>query len=175
MFPSKYLSAFLRGRSSWDFAVAEYTDSDALNDHHAFTFFAQHGILGIPMQTTLTAENNENNDVWWPGQQVNESALRLFKIDANAEEGITDLGSLSQMDMWEELTTNIDSTFWNISCHPVRRSVIISDDSGVFVYGLSHLGASVGQVTDTGVTALTSVYFGYEQDEEFNCGTNGGL
>jgi len=32
MSPSKYLSVFERGRSSWDFTVAEYTDPNAFND-----------------------------------------------------------------------------------------------------------------------------------------------
>ena len=111
---------------------SEGSDSDALSDHHAFTYFASQGILGIPIHTT---EFEETATEW--RQNLTESALRLFRIDPLTTEGILEIGSLSQTNFTDEdpafaANTNL------LSCYPIRRSVMISDDEGVFAYANSH-------------------------------------
>ena len=140
------------------------SESDALQDHHAFTFFDQHGILGIPIQTV---ENIDSEDGWWTGErEIVESGLQLFKIDANAETGIQNLGNLSQMSLWDDLAGQTADRFWGTSCFPVRRSVMIGDDTGVFVYALSNLGATIGQITEESVQHLKDLSFGDRSGEE---------
>ena len=145
---------------------SEGSDSDALSDHHAFTFFAAQGILGIPIHTT---------EQGWPefdGVELTESSLRLFKIDVDSDEGIRELGALSQMGLWEDDPMVAENT-WLRTCYPVRRSVMISDDEGVFAYALSHMGATVGRITEDNVETVTSLSFGQVAHEW--CNTEGGL
>ena len=55
--------------------------SAALWDHHALSWFAQQGILALPVQ----------QGDWWEGS----NGLVVFKVDTNSAEGFTNLGEIT--------------------------------------------------------------------------------
>lgn len=93
--------------------------SEALQDHHAFTFFASRKALAIPIQ--LIDESG------W----VTSTGLEVFRIDA--AEGISPMGVVEQLSLFdrEELVG------WTAGCAVVRRSVMIAEGGQAYVYALS--------------------------------------
>jgi uncharacterized secreted protein with C-terminal beta-propeller domain len=54
--------------------------SETLSDHHALSWFAEQGILALPVQ----------QGDWWQGS----SGLVVFKVDTHSENGFTNLGTI---------------------------------------------------------------------------------
>jgi len=54
--------------------------SETLSDHHALSWFAEQGILALPVQ----------QGGWWQGS----SGLVVFKVDTHSENGFTNLGTI---------------------------------------------------------------------------------
>ncbi|SMF77398.1 Secreted protein containing C-terminal beta-propeller domain [Pseudobacteriovorax antillogorgiicola] len=89
--------------------------SEALYDHHAFTYFASRKLLAIPLGGYI--------DRSWT------SELKVFNIDTEA--GISNRGSISMSDL---AVYNENYGWWYSS--QVRRSVFADD----FIYGISNSG-----------------------------------
>jgi uncharacterized secreted protein with C-terminal beta-propeller domain len=119
--------------------------SEAITDHHAFTFFPAHKALGIPVQ--LTTFDGSNG--WWG---LTETGLEVFRVDV--EQGFTALGRVEQRDLFGE--NSIDP--WTAACVDVRRSVMIADDSGAYVYAVSTGGVSVAEIAQ-GLPEVATVPF----------------
>lgn len=119
------------------------TWSEALTDHHAFTYFPAAKALGIPVQ--LSNSNGEQ-------LQLQSTGLEVFQVDIDT--GFTHLGRVEQAPMFS--ATSLDP--WNVSCIDVRRSVMIADDTGAYVYAVSTGGVSVAEITQ-GLPAVASVPF----------------
>ncbi|MFH1811486.1 MAG: beta-propeller domain-containing protein [Pseudomonadota bacterium] len=107
--------------------------SEAITDHHAFNYFPAHKALGIPVQ--LTQFDSMNG--WWG---LSSTGLEVFRVDA--EQGFTELGRVEQRDLFDD--SSLDQ--WTSSCIDVRRSVMIADDNGAYVYAVSTGGVSVAEI-----------------------------
>jgi uncharacterized secreted protein with C-terminal beta-propeller domain len=113
----------------------ETSGSDALTNHHAFTFFASRGLLGIPHQKALNGA-------------LTQSALDVFRVDA--ETGITTVGTIDQ-------TTLVNTAAFE--CAAVKRSVMIAEGDDAFVYAISTAGVTVARVDDV-LTTVTELAYG---------------
>lgn len=102
---------------------AVYSWSEAQYDHHAFTYFASRGLLGIPVGGYRPTSGN-----WWNSYF---SELRVFHIDL--EKGISATGSLAMNDLYQGERT--DWGYWWDGAQ-VRRSVFADD----YVYAISNAG-----------------------------------
>jgi uncharacterized secreted protein with C-terminal beta-propeller domain len=68
--------------AAWTFAGDGWESwSEALWDHHALSWFGDHGILALPVQ----------QGSWWEGT----SGLVVFRVDPDAAESFTNLGQIS--------------------------------------------------------------------------------
>lgn len=105
---------------------SEYSWSDSEYDHHAFTYFASRGLLGIPVGGYR--KNNRNARDWWDSYY---SELRVFKIDL--EKGISNVGAIGMNDLYQAERLEW-SNWWDGS--QVQRSVFADD----FVYAISSAG-----------------------------------
>ncbi|RYZ64221.1 MAG: hypothetical protein EOP09_16290, partial [Proteobacteria bacterium] len=119
-----------------------YSWSEAQYDHHAFTYFASRGLLGIPVGGHRTTSSNR----WWDGYF---SELQVFKIDLNA--GITQKGAIAMNDLYQGQRLEWDY-WWGGS--EVRRSVFADD----FIYAISSSGIKAVNGNDM-MTAVGSVSF----------------
>jgi hypothetical protein len=104
--------------------------SEALTNHHAFTFFPSQKALGVPLQL--------NNGAG----AVTSTGLAVFRVDA--EEGIEQLGVVEQLDMYG----NRDLSWAAGQCATVRRSVMMADSDEAYVYAISTAGITVAQIAD---------------------------
>lgn len=125
--------------------------SEALTDHHAFTFFPSRKALAIPMQ--LTDQNG----------QVTSTGLEVFRVDA--EEGIAPMGRVEQLGLFEAALQG-----WEAGCAVVRRSVMIAEGDEAYVYALSTGGVTVASLED-GVPTVTEVPLWAAGDEICPWGT----
>ncbi|RYZ88452.1 MAG: hypothetical protein EOP04_09380, partial [Proteobacteria bacterium] len=119
-----------------------YSWSEAQYDHHAFTYFASRGLLGIPVGGYRTSTSNR----WWDGYF---SELQVFKIDLNA--GISQKGAIAMNDLYQGQQLEWDY-WWGGS--EVRRSVFADD----FIYAISSSGIKAVNGNDM-ATAVGSVSF----------------
>ena len=110
--------------------------SEAMWNHHAFTYQSRLGVLGIPMS------------IWDDGDQF--SGLMLF--DATVD-GIEEIGRVDHSDLvaqsWclrngQDADCNADTNHWWSS---MRRSIMMSgdNDSEEYVYSLSSVGLKVSK------------------------------
>jgi hypothetical protein len=118
--------------------------SEALQNHHAFTFFPERKALGIPLQLTEWGE--------WGQLRLTSTGLEVFRVDV--DEGFTHLGRVEQVDMFPG--GELDA--WTVSCIDVRRSVMIADQDNAYVYAVSTGGVSVAEIAD-GLPEVASVPF----------------
>lgn len=112
--------------------------SEAMWDHHAFTYHAGKKILGVPM----------NIHDWSDYDGENFSGLLLFKIDTTT--GISELGRIDHADMtsayycavynedWACNTEHEDHHWWT----SIRRSIFIED----YVYSISDIGMKINDM-----------------------------
>lgn len=103
---------------------ASYSWSEAQYDHHAFTYFASRGLLGIP----IGGYRRTNSSEWWNDYF---SELRVFGIDL--EKGITNRGAIAMNDLYRAEKT--EWGYWWGGAQ-VRRSVFADD----FIYAISEAG-----------------------------------
>jgi uncharacterized secreted protein with C-terminal beta-propeller domain len=104
--------------------------TQALWDHHAFNWYPQRKLLGLPFSDWIVPQ---------PGQRWYDSFvsdLRLFSVDPAA--GITPLGALSMGDVYVKAGDGV----WTYWYRPwVQRGVMATDGSGNdFVYAISDAG-----------------------------------
>lgn len=125
-----------------------YGWSEALYQHHAFTYFADRKLLAIPFSDYNPPEGAVD---YWDGFT---SELRLFSVDAKS--GIRPLGDLSMHDLFRDGT----SPYWGWYYNPwVRRSILAVDQGGVdYVYAISDAGIRAAQST-TLPASLATVRF----------------
>jgi hypothetical protein len=120
--------------------------SEALWDPHAFSWFPEKGLAGLPFSD------------WDPstaGQPWGSfsSDLRVFHVDAK---GISALGALSMKDLF---VTQGDGS-WRWSWSPwIRRGVMAADSSGqTFVYAVSDAGIRVAPLGQLGGPLATVTF-----------------
>ena len=111
-----------------------WAHSDALWDHHAFTWFAEKKLLAVPFFDWDPTVNPSGGAYW----NSFTSDLRVFQIAADS---ITAKGALSMKDLF---VTYGDGN-WRWMWSPwIRRSVMASDSAGgTFVYAISDAGIRV--------------------------------
>jgi hypothetical protein len=124
------------------------TWSDALNDHHAFTFFAQQGVLALPY-------------VGMGDSLVTSTGLAVFRVDP--VEGIAHLGNLEQREL--VLDDGLELAPQQGACVAVRRGLLIGDETGAFVYGVSSRGVTAAKIEQAALTATAEVRLGAQADE----------
>ncbi|RAL20416.1 hypothetical protein DL240_16560 [Lujinxingia litoralis] len=122
------------------------SDSEAMWNHHAFTYQERLGVLSVPMNI-------------WDGEE-RFTGLMLFEIDAEQDEanaGIAEIGRVSHGDLvansncvrqgFEEGCVQEDYWGWYSW---MRRSIIMSGEEGEeYVYSLSDMGLKVNEVFNT--------------------------
>jgi uncharacterized secreted protein with C-terminal beta-propeller domain len=99
--------------------------TEAEYDHHAFTYYPEKKLLGIPATGYNTGYTGNN---WWGGYK---SALFVFNIDTTV--GISSAGELDMTDIY---ITNQREYGWWSSAARVSRSIFADD----YVYAISDLG-----------------------------------
>ena len=119
--------------------------SAALSDHHAFTYFPEQKTLAIPLQLADWSTSG-----WWGGLQA--SGLEVFHVDPAT--GFTHLGRIDQTPMYSGQAVDINSA----NCIDVRRSVMMADEQGAYVYAVSTGGISVARI-EQGLPAIAEVRF----------------
>jgi len=120
--------------------------SEAVLNHHAFTYFPEHKALAVPVQLVD----------WDCFDPIISSGLEVLSVDIGS--GFESLGRIEQLDMFGFLTRE------NSSCVDVRRSVMIAEGEEAFVYAVSTGGVSVAEIQD-GLPEVTRVQF-ISPDEE---------
>ncbi len=126
--------------------------SEALTDHHAFTFFPARAALGIPIQLTDDAG------------RVTSTGLEVFHVDA--EQGIERMGGVEQLALFDGQPLE----GWNAGCAVVRRSVMIAEGEQAYVYALSTGGITVSSLED-GVPTVSELPLWVEGDAICPAGT----
>ena len=124
-----------------------FTWSEALTDHHAFTYFPASKALGIPVQLADQGVGNAGE-----GFRLQSTGLEVYQVDVDT--GFTHLGRVEQAPMFS--SSSVDAA--TMACIDVRRSVMMSDDNGAYVYAISTGGVSVSEIS-TGLPAVASVPF----------------
>jgi len=109
--------------TSWD-------SSEALFDHHAFTYYEPHDMLAVPVMLTT--------DTW--GGDVSYSGLAVF--DVTVADGVQPAG---QMDASQLIHEGVDY-YYAVYCSQIRRSIVIED----MLYGVSAGGIISAPVADPG-------------------------
>jgi hypothetical protein len=112
--------------------------SDASYDHKAFNFFAEKGLLAIPI-----VEYSYTPSDYWSGFR---SELRVFRV--NASTGITPVGTLPMSDLYNASPYNGWTWYWSPA---VRRSVMADD----YVYAIGDAGVRVAHVNTLQVPLAT--------------------
>lgn len=131
-------------KEAFTLALGNGSSSEAEYDHKAFNFFADKGILAIPVQNYYWEKDPS-------GQTKPEVGLKIFKI--SVEEGIVEKGLITHDSFLD--TTNRDPAYYYTEV-PIRRSVMIED----FIYSISNYGVKVSLMSD--LSDLVSVQFPYE-------------
>ncbi|WP_437876533.1 beta-propeller domain-containing protein [Sorangium sp. So ce513] len=122
--------------------------SDAATNHLAFNYFAQRGLLGIPM---VICEGGEGGQF---GDTMTFSGLLVYKVDA--DEGFTSVGGLPHPlpDASSDPYYAGCSSWWTESRSYVKRSVFLED----YVYSVSEDEIRVAHVDDlASPTAVVSL------------------
>jgi len=109
--------------------------SEALQNHHAFTYFPQQHALAIPLQV---GQPTTGAAAW----QLTSTGLEVYRVDA--ERGFTHLGHIEQTGLFSQFEVN----WQNVQCIDVRRSVMIADASDAYVYAISAGGVSVARIAE---------------------------
>ncbi|MCH2130982.1 MAG: beta-propeller domain-containing protein, partial [Pirellulaceae bacterium] len=122
--------------------IAEYTfprfsTSEAELDHHAFGYYAEHGLLGMPVAKQYVTRVDDDGDGYRETRRwVQENQLAVFSVDVTA----------SQTADYLELVSEIDHGT------PVRRSGYIGDklyslaDDSVKVVAVSDPATVIGEL-----------------------------
>jgi hypothetical protein len=133
------LSARARIGTAWAY-------SQALWDHHAFTWFAEKKLLAVPFFDWDPTVNPSSGAYW--GSFTSD--LRVFQIAADS---ITLKGALTMKDLF--ITYGDGNWRWMWSPW-IRRSVMASDSAGAtFVYAVSDAGIRVADVEQLSVPLAT--------------------
>lgn len=115
------------------------SDSEALVERHAFTYFGAENALAIPVQRFA-------NDT----DLLDSSSLAVFRVDL--EQGFLPLGEIEQAGLYPNLDGGPQNQIvdrFNGPCVSVRRSVMISDSTeGAFVYAVSTGGVTASALAD---------------------------
>lgn len=114
--------------------------SEAVLNHHAFTYFPQHKALAVPLQLVD----------WDCFDPIISSGLEVFSVDPGT--GFESLGRIEQLQMFAGLTQE------NSSCVDVRRSVMIAEGDNAFVYAISTGGVTVAEIA-SGLPLVKEVRF----------------
>lgn len=104
--------------------------SEALTDHHAFTYFPATQALSVPLQLA-DADNN-----------VTSTGLALLRVDV--DDGFTNLGTVEQLELYGERSLNGGAG----ACAAVRRSVQLKTDTEAYVYAVSTAGVTVSSIEE---------------------------
>jgi hypothetical protein len=120
----------------------------ALWDHHAFNWYPQRKLLGLPFSDWTEPQ---------PGQPWYDSFvsdLRLFAVDTAT--GIAPLGALSMSDVYR----TVGGGNWSSWYRPwVQRGVMATDQSGNdFVYAVSDAGVRSAALRDLTVPLGTALF-----------------
>ncbi|MBA2664681.1 MAG: beta-propeller domain-containing protein [Bradymonadaceae bacterium] len=116
--------------------------SEALYNHHAFTYHADKKVLAIPAS------------IYDGGEQF--TGLMIFH--ASADDGISEIGRVSHGDLVSQAYCHDENRDWG--CSPdqgwrwwsdMRRSIFMSGDGQDFVYSLSSVGLKVNELYDPSV------------------------
>ena len=105
--------------------------SAALWDHHALSWFAQQGILALPVQ----------QGDWWAGS----NGLVVFKVDTSSTEGFTNLGEITH-DGSVQRSVRIGEFLYSISAGEVK---------------VHRLDAPTVEIGSTRLTAAVDPWSGY--------------
>ena len=116
--------------------------SEALYDHHAFTWYPEKQLLAVPVSTWSESAN---------GYWGYDSELTLFRVDV--ESGVTPVGAIDH----ERLLTEYDDVegcweWWTMNAE-IRRGVFIED----FIYSVSSIGIRVHDVEALAEGALADL------------------
>ncbi|WP_437779994.1 beta-propeller domain-containing protein [Sorangium sp. So ce1097] len=123
--------------------------SDAATNHLAFNYFAQRGLLGIPMVICEGGSGGGQS-----GDTMTFSGLLVYKVDA--DEGFTSVGGLPHPlpDASSDPYYSGCSNWWTQSNSYVKRSVFLED----YVYSVSEDEIRVAHVDDlASPTAVVSL------------------
>jgi hypothetical protein len=135
-------SAQARIGSAWAY-------SEALWDHHAFTWFKEKGLLAVPFFDWDPTVVKESGQYW----NSFTSDLRVFHVSPSA---IDFQGALSMKDIF--LTSGNGSWTWTWSPW-IRRSVMESDSAGAaYVYAISDAGIRVAPASALSTPLATVVF-----------------
>ena len=115
--------------------------SEAMWDHHAFTYHPGKKVLGVPM----------NIHDWSDYDGQNFSGLLLFKIDTT--DGISELGRIDHADMTSAYYCAVYNEDWACDAEhdgyrwwtSIRRSIFIED----YVYSISDIGMKINDMFGT--------------------------
>jgi hypothetical protein len=68
-----------------EYTFARFSTSEAELDHHAFGYYAEHGLLGMPVARVFVERVDEDGDGYRETRRtVTENLLAVFSVDANA-------------------------------------------------------------------------------------------
>ncbi len=96
-----------------EFTFDRFSQSEAAVDHHAFGYFARHGILAVPSARSFVMRTDEDQDGYAETRTwVTENELMVFRIDVDAAPG-----TMQGIDWVGEIAHD----------SPVRRSGYIDD------------------------------------------------
>jgi uncharacterized secreted protein with C-terminal beta-propeller domain len=114
-------------------------------DHHAFTYYPEKKLLGLPI--TGYGDATPGVSEWW---KTYRSALAVFTIDA--AKGISQVGELDMTDIYQDPTER-DAGWW-FGGATVARSIFAED----YVYAISNLGVRVAKSNSPGTVAAEVQY-----------------
>ncbi|MEX2315946.1 MAG: beta-propeller domain-containing protein [Pirellulales bacterium] len=131
------ISDLLAPRRIAEYTFSRFSTSEAELDHHAFGYYAEFGLLGMPITREFRERVDEDGDGYRESSRwVREHALAVFSVDADAADPAARLILSGQIDH--------DS--------PVRRSGYIGDklysvaNDSVKVVDVSDLDTVIGEV-----------------------------
>jgi len=121
--------------------------TQALWDHHAFNWYPQRKLLGLPFSDWIVSQPGQS----WYDSFVSD--LRLFSVDAAT--GIAPLGALPMRDLYLDGDGN-----WSSGYRPwVQRGVMATDQSGTdFVYAVSDAGLRLATVRNLAAPLATAPF-----------------
>ncbi len=123
--------------------------SEAVDNHLAFTYFASHNLLALPLSV---CELRDDATYEWD-LKLAFAGLRVLRV--TAENGFKDLGGIDHRSASVQSdAVGADScwSFWGDPNVFVRRSIFMADAGKVYAYSLAEGDVRVAEVVDDGVT-----------------------
>jgi hypothetical protein len=82
------VSNLARPRLVDEYTMERFSETEAAVDHHAFGYFARHGLLAVPSIRSFIIRTDEDQDGYAETRTwVTENELMVFRIDADAQPG----------------------------------------------------------------------------------------